>query len=162
VSEISKTRERLERAIRKRHRAASHSKARHFFAARVKRLRNRLEALLDSRLPRPQFNGHPANVNPRIRNIIRRANARGLYVTSTTDGSHAVNSHHYYGDAVDLAGDYDDMVSFQRTLADEPAGLLELFGPDNAACVKNGVRISIGEGTDLEQAHDNHDHVAAP
>jgi hypothetical protein len=52
------------------------------------------------------------------------------------------------------------MVGLQRRLASRPHGFAEVFGPDNAACVKNGVRITLAEGTELENAHDNHVHVA--
>jgi hypothetical protein len=51
-------------------------------------------------------------------------------------------------------------VRFQRKKARKPGRYRELFGPDNAANVKNGVRIALSEGTPLEGAHDNHFHGA--
>lgn len=135
---------------------------------RLDRLRERAKELRNKIKLQPNFNGHPTNVSKNVREIIVKANRAGLYVTSTTDGSsHAPTSYHYpnnnasrLGEAVDLGGTYENMVAFQRKLAANPGSYNEVFGPDNYACVKNGVRISIAEGTSLEQGHDNHIHVA--
>lgn len=107
--------------------------------------------------------GRPGNVNRRIKRTIRRATNAGLTVTSTTGGRHAPTSYHYSGQAVDVSGSVARMVAFQR--AEYRRGLgntgyLELFGPDNTACLKNGRQIALGEGTLLEQLHDNHVHLA--
>ena len=113
--------------------------------------------------------GHRAPRPAGLRRIILRAHEGGLVVTSTNDGSHAATSYHYRDRAVDfgLPGPLvntsegrDRLVRFQRALARQPGGLSELFGPDNAANVKNGRRISLAEGTALENQHDNHVHVA--
>lgn len=117
------------------------------------------------------FNGHPSNVSDGVKRMIRRAADYHLYVTSTTDGtSHASTSWHYprnnadgLGHAVDLAGTPENMRKFQRHItrdAESRKRFREVFGPVNSACVKNGALISIGEGTALETAHDNHVHVA--
>src|SRR5829696_6143802 len=115
------------------------------------------------------LNGHSAPKPPAFERVIARAHARGLVVTSTNDGKHAATSFHYRDRAVDfgvpgpLIGTKqgrDRLVAFQRELARHPRGLAELFGPDNAACVKNGAIRPLAEGTDLENQHDNHVHVA--
>ncbi|HKH16265.1 MAG TPA: hypothetical protein VKA57_01975 [Solirubrobacteraceae bacterium] len=115
------------------------------------------------------LNGHSAPKPPAFERVIARAHARGLVVTSTNDGKHAATSFHYRDRAVDfgvpgpLIGTKqgrDRLVAFQRELARHPRGLAELFGPDNAACVKNGAIRPLAEGTDLENQHDNHLHVA--
>lgn len=109
------------------------------------------------------LNGRPGNVNRRVKRTIRRAVNAGLYVTSTTGGRHASTSYHYTGNAVDVSGPWHKMVAFQR--AEHRRGLgrsgyLELFGPDNFAGLKNGRRITLGEGSWLEQLHDSHVHIA--
>ena len=119
------------------------------------------------------LNGHsapkPAAFRVDLSPAIARAHARGLVVTSTNDGKHAATSFHYRDRAVDFgvpgpligtAQGRDRLVAFQRELARRPRGLAELFGPDNAACVKNGAIRPLAEGTDLENQHDNHVHVA--
>jgi hypothetical protein len=111
------------------------------------------------------LNGHSAPKPAAFRGII----ARGLVVTSTNDGKHAATSFHYQDRAVDFgvpgpligtAQGRARLVAFQRELARRPHALAELFGPDNAACVKNGAIRPLAEGTDLENQHDNHVHVA--
>jgi hypothetical protein len=114
------------------------------------------------------LNGRPGNVNRRIKGTIRRAVNAGLYVTSTTGGQHASGSWHYSGKAVDVAGSYDKMVRFQRSEYNRGRfhfgrwKYLELFGPVNYLCLKNGSPITLGEGTGLENLHDTHVHVARP
>lgn len=122
--------------------------------------------------------GHPGNIARAVRRIIVRGVNHGLIVTFTTDGSHAPGSWHkilpprnLLGRAVDLgvipllvgtAEARRRLVAFQAFLIDTfgPGTFHELFGPDNSLCVKNGVRITLLEGSDLEDMHDNHVHVA--
>jgi hypothetical protein len=115
------------------------------------------------------LNGHRPPKPAAFGAIILEAHRRGLVVTSTNDGQHAATSYHYKDRAVDfglpgpLIGTTRGtamMVGLQRRLAGRPHGFAEIFGPDNAACVKNGARITLAEGTELENAHDNHVHVA--
>jgi hypothetical protein len=116
---------------------------------------------------------HPGDVSRAVRLLIMRGVAAGLVVTSTTDGKHTPSSHHYprnsssgLGEAVDLgpgklAGTERGrrrMVGFQRREARRPERYREIFGPDNAANVKNGRVMSLVEGTSLETAHDTHFH----
>ncbi|MDQ3276266.1 MAG: hypothetical protein M3Q39_14900, partial [Actinomycetota bacterium] len=75
---------------------------------------------------------------------------------------------HYKKRAVDLgnkqpgtAAARKRLVRYQRELASNPHGLLEVFGPENGSCVKNGRRIGLAEGTPLENLHDDHLHIAA-
>ena len=126
-------------------------------------------------LKRPASNGfHPAMLNGKAGNIskgaeafIARAVKAGLVVSSTTGGGHATSSWHYarnnwdnIGHAVDVYGPWNKMVAFQRQEAKHPSRYKELFGPDNSANVKNGSRISMAEGTALENLHDTHVHGA--
>lgn len=115
------------------------------------------------------LNGHPGNVTAAVKREIMRGVAAGLMVTSTTGGQHAKTSHHYTGRAVDLGllprqvgtrRGRELMVRHQRACARHPERYLEVFGPDNRACVKNRQRITLAEGTPLEQNHDDHVHVA--
>lgn len=131
-------------------------------------------ALLRAKARRGQWdprmlNGCAGNVTAGVKRFIMRGVAAGLITTSTTGGRHATGSFHYGdpGRAADLGhrrpgteAARTALVRFQRAEARHPERYRELFGPDNAACVKNGVRISLGEGTPLEELHDNHVHGA--
>jgi hypothetical protein len=117
------------------------------------------------------FNGKPKNVTWQIRRVISRGNRAGLVVTSTTGGTHATYSYHRpvfgprrnRGRAVDMAGSRAAMVRFQKS---ELARFRrfrrhkEIIGPDNAAIVLRKQESDLPEGTALEQAHDNHVHIA--
>src|SRR6266403_610742 len=111
--------------------------------------------------------GHPNNISWPVRRYIMRGVAAGLQCTSTTDGGHASGSYHYprncppryvNGAAADMAGSRRRMVAFQRAEAKHPDRYRELFGPDNAACVDNGKRMTLAEHSALEDQHDNHVH----
>lgn len=165
---LKAARERLWALIRKRHDAKPGGDRREKLGEEVRLAREAKQRLVKDlkAAKKPDFNGCPSNVTERIKTIVVAANKAGLYVTATTNGTHASTSYHYQGRAVDVAAPMDSagiarMVKFQRELASHPAGFLEVFGPDNGACVKNGVRISLAEGTALEDQHDNHVHVAA-
>lgn len=113
------------------------------------------------------LNGRPGNVSAGIKAAIARGVAHDLYVTSTSTGGHASSSWHFpwnnrdgLGHGVDMAGAYNDMVAWQNSELARGEDLLELIGPDNDACAKNGSRYTLGEGTALETAHDNHVHRA--
>ena len=107
------------------------------------------------------LNGRAGNVNRATRLFIMRAYRAGLRVTSTTGGKHAATSYHYSGRAADVAGRHVDMVAFQRAEHTRRGRrYLELFGPDNDSCRKNGRPITLGEGSFLENLHDSHVHGA--
>ncbi len=117
------------------------------------------------------LNGNAGNITPACRRFIVRAIRRGLVVTSTTGGSHAATSFHFTtpGQAVDVglpgpligtAKGKRRMARFQRAEARHPSRFNELFGPVNDRCVKNGQRITLQEGTGLENLHDTHVHGA--
>lgn len=143
---------------------------------RIKELRHRKEKIVAAlkkvlaaiASSKPDFNGHPSNVNADVRAVIAKANSFGLYVTSTTDGSsHSSSSWHYTwnnadgkGGAVDLGGTVSAMENFQRWCYDNAEKFREVIGPNNGLMVKNGSRYSLPEGSSLENMHDNHDHIA--
>lgn len=125
----------------------------------------------------PNFNGRPTNVTWQIRRVITRANRANLVVTSTTGGKHATFSYHRpvfglrrnRGRAVDLApkpGTRDPrgtMVAFQKAELRRFRRFRrhkEILGPDNAAIVLRQQETDLIEGTDLEQNHDTHVHIA--
>lgn len=83
----------------------------------------------------------------------------GLYITATTNGTHAPGSWHYSGHAVDF-GSNDSQnrpeKHAQRILHDKFGNrFLELFGP-KPFYVKNGTRYS-----GVFPGHSDHTHVAA-
>ena len=113
------------------------------------------------------LNGKPGNISSGAKDFIVRAHKAGLLTSSTTTGGHATSSWHYArnnpdgkGHAVDVYGPWNKMVKFQRQEAKHPSRYKELFGPDNTANVKNGSRISLAEGSALENLHDTHVHGA--
>lgn len=147
------------KANRKAGKRAPKAKAKRAGArARIKSLRAKIAA------QRIDWGGYPPVKGRTLRKGIRIAARYGLVVTSTTGGTHAPGSYHYSGRAVDLAsGSSRQMVRAQQAILKEigAASILELFGPDNAAWVKNGAQIAGAEGSALEQQHDNHIHLAA-
>jgi hypothetical protein len=84
-----------------------------------------------------------------------------LWVSSTyrpeTPGSHHAEDPTH---GADLAGEYEDMVAFQRWLyLNHCEHILELYGPDNRLCADNGVPAPQSEGSFNENLHDSHDHA---
>ena len=113
------------------------------------------------------LSGRPSNISRGAKEFVARAHRAGLLVSSTTSGGHAPSSYHYarnnsdgLGHAVDVYGPWDKMVRFQKAEARYPARFKELFGPDNNYNLKNGVRMSLPEGSALENLHDTHVHGA--
>jgi hypothetical protein len=121
------------------------------------------------------LNGHPGNISDECKRAIVRGVRAGLVVTATTDGDHSATSLHYprntasgLGEAVDFGVKPSDLGSpaaiarrerFQREeFARGVGNYRELFGPSNSHNAKNGAPLALVEGTDLEQAHDNHVH----
>lgn len=113
------------------------------------------------------YYGVSTDVNDACKKAITRAYARGLVPTSTTGGSHAPGSLHYQHRAADL-GVRSDIVGTAKQTKKLSAfqsrewnrgGHTELIGPINNKIILRGSRTSLGEGTALEQAHDNHVHV---
>jgi hypothetical protein len=131
-----------------------------------------------------RFDGHPSHVTRRIRRVIRRAHRHGLVVTATTDGAHAPSSWHLIipgrnrrGRAVDLGFSRHDLATLpghtrRRILIDFQSAeyqrakrygwrtYLELLGPKDGLCILQGRPVGLVNGTALENAHDNHVHVA--
>lgn len=107
----------------------------------------------------------PAGLKDAIRLIAGdlMANFPAISVTSTTGGSHAANSNHYTGEAVDLgSGNWDDMLpaaawaskKYGRTLAEG------IHNP-NLSIANGAVVPSSYWGADTWAGHANHIHLAA-
>jgi hypothetical protein len=134
------------------------------------------------RFRRSMLNGHPGDITRAAKRVALLAHNRKLVVTSTTDGTHSPTSFHFTkpGEAVDLGNErrcskpgncvgaapgtpYGQALleRFQRFLVRKYgcSAFKELFGPVNQLNCKNGRPVTLGEGTDLENAHDNHVHV---
>jgi len=132
------------------------------------------------------WNGQPWNVNRRVKATVKRARKYGLVPTSTTNGAHSRGSWHYIvpgrntaGAAVDLGFEADDLrrlgqaerterlsrfqrAEYARARRYGFRGYLELIGPVNGLVILGGRPAGLAEGTALEQAHDDHVHVARP
>jgi hypothetical protein len=114
------------------------------------------------------LNGHPGDVTAAVKKFIMRGVAAGLVCTATRDGNHARTSYHYAepGRAADMGLSRFSPTSlrkrraFQLAEAQHEERYNELYGPDNRANVRNGVRLTLAEGTPLETMHDNHVHGA--
>jgi len=73
----------------------------------------------------------------------------------------STTSYHLSGQAGDIAG--EKMSAYQSAVYkryDGKPACLELFGPQNAVCLKNGSPLTLVEGSALETLHDTHVHVA--
>jgi tellurite resistance protein len=112
--------------------------------------------------------GFPAPHSKYLLRAIARAHKLGLVVTSTTGDKHAKTSWHYQGLAVDfgivpgsmsLEEKTRRLIRFQRDLAKDGPRLLELFGPDKKAVIKNGRPAVMSPA--IEADHRDHVHLAA-
>lgn len=131
-------------------------------------LRNRARrGIWDSRM----CGAHPANVSNPCKRVIMRALAFDpwLVVTSTSDGSHSPGSYHFkvpcaavdIGHRAGCPNPRERKIAFQRAeLARGASHYLELIGPDDKACVKNGVRYTLERGSRLERGHETHVHIS--
>lgn len=120
------------------------------------------------------YAGVPRITNGHIHIAVRRAYARGLVVTATTNGGHATNSYHYRKLAADFGlipkeigtkKGHSRLVGFQRQefqawQRGERPNIVELIGPDNNMVVLRGRHSPLAEGSALENEHDNHVHIA--
>lgn len=112
------------------------------------------------------LNGHPGNIEDCVKRAIARVVTKhdNVYVTATTDGTHAIGSYHYpannpnprnrgkKGRAADFGGT-NWYAAFQSEKARGCSGYLELFGPQ-AGYIKNGVCLS---GTSPDVPNHTHD-----
>lgn len=106
-------------------------------------IKTELERLDDLRI---DWSGHPAVTYAPLVKAVRFAlnTADGLYVSSTTGGTHSPTSWHYSGHAVDFGSNgpgESPEIEAQNALANAfgDAYFAELFGPDDWY-IKNGVR----------------------
>lgn len=119
-------------------------------------------------------NGNPyEKLTPEAKHAIYLDFRDGNYVTATYegfpgDGVHSTTSGHYLQNQPDGkarcwdagAGSRGPMETAQRREAKRcPSFLIEMFGPINDLAFKNGIQISLAEGTELEEMHDNHKHT---
>jgi len=132
-------------------------------------LRRKLHEAKQEQSPTPaawQANGHEwHNLTDNAKRLLAVAVvAYDCYCTSITR-DWGTGSHHedVPTRGFDCAG--ARMTDFQRDLrygrinGYSLGDLLELFGPDNAACADNGLPYSMAEGSGIEQLHDNHSHA---
>lgn len=123
---------------------------------KAEKLRKEIQDRKDAK---PDFDGCPSDVSADVAFLVKKINEFGGTVTATTNGTHATNSYHYSGDAVDCGGPYEAYRKFQDWCAERPECFRELFGPENSEFVRYGQKYTSGEDT-LENAHDNHTHAA--
>lgn len=134
-------------------------------------LRRKLKAAKRKAIPSYEpwmANGYNDQVTPAVKAFVARGVVKyDLYVTSmrrthVPPGGSSTSYHMAYpGKAADLAG--AKMAQFQLSEWERNKGkstCLELFGPDNNACLKHGVSMSMPEGSALETLHDSHVHGA--
>lgn len=111
----------------------------------------------------------PTNVNKHVKAFIVRGWRHGLVPTATTNGTHAIHSMHYSGDAADLGSRRGDKNPTRRKQRFQEAeysawrkgkrrSMVELIGPNNNAVVLGGQHSPLAEHSSLEDAHDNHVH----
>lgn len=136
---------------------------------RIRHLSREIRKIRESRVPSPKpehGNGHEWwNLTPAAKQLLAFAvEDYGLVCTSITR-DWGTGSHHEEipTRGFDAAG--VRMVEFQRDLrygrikGYPLSTLLELFGPDNAACADNGAATTLPEGSPNEELHDNHVHA---
>src|SRR3954469_14832936 len=114
--------------------------------------------------------GVPPVANQQVKSFFARAYGAGLVPTATTNGKHATHSLHYLGRAGDVGLRSDEigtpkglrkMQRFQDSefkRASRFCGYAELIGPINNEVILRGQATSLPEGSDTENAHDNHVH----
>jgi len=163
------------RARRERNIAAAHQsietrkwafKARTIYARKFRRARRREQETGEVQYESWMANGHEGwNLTDRAKRLLAVAVVSfGLACTSITR-SWGTGSHHEEVPTrgFDCAG--ARMTEFQRALRYGQiegyaiTDLLELFGPDNAACADNGQPYSMTEGSGIETLHDDHTHA---
>lgn len=87
------------------------------------------------------LNGHPGNIQPQVKAaiavVITAYGHEGVYVTATTDGTHAVGSYHYRSMAVDFGG-VPWLKAFEILIKQGCSNFLELFGPPTGYCKDGG------------------------
>ncbi len=119
------------------------------------------------------YSGIPENVVEHAKRAVRRAYAAGLVVTATRNGTHSKTSLHSSGRATDFGLIESEigteqgrrrLVNFQHAeylewAAGHRPNLQELIGPDNTLIVLRGKRVTLPEGSPLENQHDNHVHM---
>jgi hypothetical protein len=113
----------------------------------------------------------PVNVSPAVKGFITRGYARGLVPTSTIRSTlpsyHAQKNAAGQGRAADMGNRKGAWAKWsqrrmKRFQASEfrRGGHTELIGPINSMTILRGSRTTLGEGTALENQHDNHVHGA--
>jgi GH25 family lysozyme M1 (1,4-beta-N-acetylmuramidase) len=117
------------------------------------------------------FFGPPTDVSDDVKRFITRGYASGLVPTFTTNGQHSAGSFHAQHRAADI-GLRSELVGtqkglkrmerFQRAEFNRRAKThpVELIGPINDNIILGGGVSPLGEGTPLEDQHDNHVHGA--
>lgn len=118
-----------------------------------------------------RYYGVPPISDRHLKTAVVRAYAMGLVPTATTNGKHSPTSYHRLGKAVDfglierhIGTKYglNKLKDFQRGeyVHYKSHGMVEVIGPVNNWCVLRGRKVTLQEGTLLEDMHDNHVHEA--
>lgn len=134
-----------------RKQAGRHGRAMRFLSKLIARI---------SREQKVNWSGKPPlTYQPLVKAARTALSVSGLYITSTTGGTHAPTSWHYFGHAFDAGSDATDegpeKAAQQKLLDTYGAGYFaELFGPADWY-VKNGIKY-----TGTFPGHDDHLHVA--
>lgn len=106
-------------------------------------------------------NGYPySELNDRLLFAIAVGSVKFKCWVSSTKRNWGTTSYHEVWLAIDMAGEWEDMVAFQRWLVSNFPEALEIFGPDNTHFVKDGRQYAASEGDPNEELHDNHGHFA--
>lgn len=100
-------------------------------------------------------------VTPGMGSMISQLDGMGFAHGSTTGGTHAANSYHYRGEAVDFGDATNDMQKLWSVLYPQRGQFAELFGPSyltpGPTLMHNGVGFV---DPSLQAGHNDHIHVA--
>lgn len=133
------------------------NKARRVYRRRLKRARKHVREGRRPKFHRWMLNGHPNDIQPQVKRVIAivigALGDDGVYVTATTNGTHATFSYHYRHMAVDFGG-VNWIKAFDLLRRFGCQSFHELFGPPSGYC-KEGYA-QAGTSPDVP----NHTHAA--
>lgn len=105
--------------------------------------------------------GRVAGVTGALSSLIQRLDGMGFQHGSTTGGTHAANSYHYRGMAVDYGNASNDMARLWSVLQPQKRKFAEMFGPSGMNPKPTLMHYGQGfENAGLQSQHNDHIHVA--